>query len=124
MAETGSALLNPSNNSGALARAILDGTTLTVDVAASGLAPGEVHPFHIHGFLDDSQSRSAVAADHRDGDGRVESPEGGGQAIGPVIACLTALGDAVFGVEVPPDFPAAADGVQILPIWMPASTGG
>ena len=113
MTETAFALLTPSNNSGALAlaRATLDGTTLTVDAVASGLAPNQVHPFHIHGFLDDSPERLAVATDDLDGDGRVESPEGGSQAIGPVIAALTASGDAQFGVEVSPDFPvAAADG--------------
>jgi hypothetical protein len=113
MTETAFALLTPSNNSGALAlaRATFDGTTLRVDVVASGLAPGEVHPFHIHGFLDDSPERLAVAADDIDGDGRVESPEGGPLAIGPVITALTASGDALFGVEVSADFPvAAADG--------------
>ena len=113
MAETAFALLTPSNNSGVLglARATLDGTTLKVDVAASGLAPGQVHPFHIHGFLDDRPARLAVATDDADGDGRVESPEGGSLATGPVIAGLTASGDALFGVEVSPDFPvAAADG--------------
>ncbi len=113
MAETAFALLTPSNNSGVLglARATLDGTTLKVDVVASGLAPNQVHPFHIHGFLDDRPERLAVATDDADGDGRVESPEGGSLATGPVIAGLTASGDAAFGVGVSPDFPvAAADG--------------
>src|SRR3954447_23939659 len=47
-------LLLPENNSGAagVARVTLDGNTLTVDVVASGLTPGEPHPMHIHGFLD------------------------------------------------------------------------
>src|SRR5215218_1508479 len=43
--------LIPANNSGAtgFARLVLEGTTLTVDAVATGLTPGEAHPFHIHG---------------------------------------------------------------------------
>jgi hypothetical protein len=110
MAETAFALLTPSNNSGALglARATLDGTTLRVDVVASGLTPGQVHPFHLHGFLDDRQERAPVAADDTDGDGRGETAEGEANAYGPVIAGLTRSGNAQFGLEVSPDFPAAA----------------
>ena len=109
MAETAFALLTPANNSGVLglARATLDGTTLKVDVAASNLTPGQVHPFHLHGFLDDRPERLAVAADDADGDGRVETAEGESQAYGPVIAGLTASGNAGFGLEVSPDFPVA-----------------
>lgn len=113
MTETAFALLTPSNNSGALAlaRVTLDGTALKVDVVASNLAPNQAHPFHVHGFLDDTPSRLAVATDDTDGDGRVESPEGEAQAIGPIIAGLTASGDAAFGLPASPDFPvAAADG--------------
>jgi hypothetical protein len=82
-----------------------------VDVVASGLTPGQVHPLHLHGFLDDRQERQAVAADDADGDGRVETAEGEANAYGPVIAGLTRSGDARFGLEVSPDFPVAgADG--------------
>ena len=113
MAETAFTLLTPGNNSGVLglARATLDGTTLKVDVVASNLTPGQVHPFHLHGFLDDRPERPAIFADDADGDGFVETPEGEANAYGPVIAGLTASGDAQFGLEVSPDFPvAAADG--------------
>ncbi|MBD0272490.1 MAG: hypothetical protein ICV73_11240 [Acetobacteraceae bacterium] len=113
MAETAFTLLTPGNNSGVLglARATLDGTTLKVDVAASGLTPGQVHPFHLHGFLDDRPERPAIFADDADGDGFVETAEGEANAYGPVIAGLTRSGDAVFGLESSPDFPvAAADG--------------
>jgi hypothetical protein len=109
MAQTLFALITPGNNSGALglARASFDGATLQVDAVASGLTPGQVHPFHLHGFLDDSPERLAVAADDADGDGFVETAEGESAAYGPVIAGLTARGDAVFGLESSPDFPVA-----------------
>ena len=113
MAETAFTLLTPANNSGVLglARATFDGATLRVDVVASGLTPGQTHPFHLHGFLDDRPERPAIFADDADGDGFVETAEGESNAYGPVIAGLTASGDAAFGLEVSPDFPvAAADG--------------
>ena len=113
MAETVFTLITPANNSGvlALARATLDGTDLTVDVAASGLTPGEPHSLHLHGFLDDSPERAAVSADDADGDGFVETSEGEASAYGQVIAGLTATGHAVPGLEVSSDYPvAAADG--------------
>jgi hypothetical protein len=110
MAETAFTLLTPGNNSGVLglARATLDGTTLKVDVVASNLTPGQVHPFHLHGFLDDRPERPAIFADDADGDGFVETEEGESAAYGPVIAGLTATGEAGFGLEASPDFPAAA----------------
>ena len=105
MTETAFTLLTPGNNSGVLglARATLDGATLTVDVVASGLTPGQVHPFHLHGFLDDRPERLAVAADDADGDGFVETPEGEANAYGPVIAGLTASGDALDKALHSPD---------------------
>lgn len=117
MSQTAFTLLTPGNNSGVLglARATLDGNTLKVDVAAAGLTPGEVHPFHLHGFLGDQPERLAVAADDADGDGFIETAEGESSAYGQVIAGLTATGDARFGLEASPDFPtAAADGTLRL----------
>ncbi|HKG50941.1 MAG TPA: hypothetical protein VKB14_10900, partial [Actinomycetales bacterium] len=74
MAETEIILLTPANNSGVLglARATLDGTTLTLDVAASGLTPGESHPLHIHGFTDGAAGTEhpATVADDANTDGR------------------------------------------------------
>ena len=109
MADEFLTLLTPANNSGVLglARTSLDGTVLTVDVAASGLTPGEVHPFHLHGFLNDAPERLAVALDDADGDGVVETSEGESTAYGSVVAGLTASGKAGYGLEVSPDFPAA-----------------
>ena len=109
MAATALALLTPGNNSGVsgFGTVTLDGTTLTIDVAATGLTPNAVHSLHVHGFLDDRPERLAVAADDVDGDGFVETPEGEGAAYGPVIAALTASGEAQQGLEVSPDFPSA-----------------
>ena len=109
MATTAIALITPGNNSGVsgFGTVSLDGTTLTVDVAAAGLTPNAVHSLHVHGFLDDRPERLAVAADDLDGDGFVETPEGEGLAYGPVIAALTASGEAQQGLEVSPDFPSA-----------------
>jgi uncharacterized protein DUF4214 len=109
VASTAIALLTPGNNSGVSGFGVvsLDGTTLTVDVAASGLTPNQVHPLHVHGFTDDRPERLAVAADDADGDGFVETPEGEGSAYGPVLAALTASGEAQQGLEVSPDFPVA-----------------
>jgi hypothetical protein len=109
MATTAIALLTPGNNSGVsgFGAVTLDGTTLTVDVVAQGLTPNQVHPLHLHGFPDDRRERLAVAADDLDGDGFVETPEGEGAAYGPVLAALTASGEAQQGLEVSPDFPSA-----------------
>jgi hypothetical protein len=77
-AETASTLLTPGNNPGALGltRAMLDGAAPKVDAVASGLTPGQVHPFHLHGpSLDDRPERPAIAADDADGDGFVGTAE-------------------------------------------------
>jgi hypothetical protein len=109
LANTFFSLLTPANNSGVLglSRVSLDGNALTVDVAASGLTPGQVHPLHLHGFLNDAPERLAVASDDADGDGFVETVEGEATAYGQVLAGLTASGKAGFGLEVSPDFPTA-----------------
>ncbi|MFC7478539.1 hypothetical protein ACFQS7_29745 [Dankookia sp. GCM10030260] len=109
MANTFFSLLTPANNSGVLglSRVSLDGDTLSVDVAASGLTPGQIHPLHLHGFLTDAPERLAVASDDADGDGFVETTEGEATAYGQVLAGLPASGKAGFGLEASPDFPVA-----------------
>ncbi|WP_431271250.1 hypothetical protein [Dankookia sp. P2] len=111
MADEFLTLLTPANNSGVLglARTSLDGNVLTVDVAASGLTPDAEHPLHLHGFLDSSPSQLATYANDQDGDGVVETAEGE-SAFGPVIAGLTANGNARFFLETWPDAFAKADG--------------
>ncbi|MBL6458931.1 CHRD domain-containing protein [Belnapia sp. T6] len=102
-------LITPANNSGVLglAQVTLDGNVLGVEVAASGLTPDEMHPFHLHGFLDDAPERLAVYSDDADGDGIVETQEGEASAYGPVLAGLTASGRAGYFLETWPDFPTA-----------------
>jgi hypothetical protein len=111
MADEFITLLTPANNSGVLglARTSLDGNVLTVDVAAAGLTPDAEHPLHLHGFLDGSPSQLATYANDQDGDGVVETAEGEA-AFGPVIAGLTANGNARYFLETWPDAFAKADG--------------
>jgi hypothetical protein len=100
--------LVPANNSGAagFARLNLEGTTLTVDAVVTGLTPGEAHPFHIHGFLDDRASRTPTIGDDIDLDGFVETPEAQAFAIGPALVALTTT-DAIALAPHAPDFPVA-----------------
>lgn len=94
----------PENNSGALGigRLILDGDTLTLDVVASGLTPGQEHPFHLHRFTDGGTERLPTAADDTNGDGLVQTAEAAANAYGPVVLPLTVAGNG--GAEA---FPTA-----------------
>ncbi|HYO08169.1 MAG TPA: hypothetical protein VER17_04295 [Tepidisphaeraceae bacterium] len=49
---------HPSNGSGVTGttQLTLDGTTLTVQINATGLAPDQPHPAHVHGFPDGRES--------------------------------------------------------------------
>ena len=80
------------NNSGVAGRAVLlldqNERTLTVDIKASGLEPGQVHPQHIHGFMDDTDAKSPTIAQDDDGDGFVELAEGLA-TYGPIQLNLT-----------------------------------
>ncbi len=108
MAITAYTLLTPGNNSSATGLGVvsLDGATLRVDVTAFGLTANAVHALHLHGLNDDRPGRSAVAADDADRDGYLETPEVE-VAYGPVLAALTASGEAQAGLEVSSDFPTA-----------------
>ncbi len=68
------------NNSGVAGKAtvLLDSVTqsVTVDIQASGLEPGQVHIQHIHGFDDDSKATTPKLAQDTDHDGFVELGEG------------------------------------------------
>jgi hypothetical protein len=109
MAETFLSLLNAANNSGVdgLARVTLDSTALHVDTVATGLTPGQMHPFHIHGFSDGSGTeRPAIVSDDTNGNGLVETPEGAA-ASGPPLFDLTASGANTHGAGTGTDFPTA-----------------
>jgi hypothetical protein len=68
------------NNSGVGGRALLflneNTETLTVDIQAHGLEPGQMHAQHIHGFDDDSTAHTPTFAQDADHDGFVELAEG------------------------------------------------
>jgi hypothetical protein len=110
-------VLSPTNNSGAHGVAVvtlnqdtLDQGKVTVDIAASGLTPGEEHPLHIHGFDtssgEDSQiSKEPTLAFDQDRDGFVEDHEAE-QAIGPVILSLTKDGQ-ITDAQLRANFPEA-----------------
>ena len=81
------ALLAPANNSGVLglARATLDGSSFTLDVAASGLTPGQPHPLQIHGFADGGTEHLATIADDTNADGRISLAEGAAATGGVLL---------------------------------------
>ena len=80
------------NNSGVAGRAVLlldqDARTVTVDIQASGLEPGQMHIQHIHGFDDDTDAKTPTIAQDDDGDGFVELAEGL-ETYGPIQLNLT-----------------------------------
>ncbi|MGG5819621.1 hypothetical protein [Falsiroseomonas sp. HW251] len=80
------------DNSGVSGHAVLlvdsAAQTVTVDIEAQGLEPGQMHIQHIHGFADDSKSHSPSIAQDTDGDGFVELGEGL-PSYGPIQLNLT-----------------------------------
>lgn len=80
------------NNSGVDGYALLfadeRNQTLTVHISADGLEPGQVHAQHIHGFMDDTDSKSPTIAQDSDRDGFVELGEGLA-TYGPIQLNLT-----------------------------------
>ncbi len=83
------------NNSGVHAHGLLfpdkEAQTLTVNIRAEGMEPGQVHPQHIHGFTvvgDDPDAKSPTIAQDDDGDGFVELAEGE-DTYGPIQLNLT-----------------------------------
>ncbi len=88
------ATLNPLNDSGAsgTARLELEGDQLTVTVDAEGLAPGEVHPQHIHG-LDHKNAACPDTSFDKNGDGLIQVGEGA-MAFGPVRIALEPFPEA------------------------------
>ena len=80
------------NNSGVDGHALLfldeGNQTLTVKIWAEGLEPNQVHAQHIHGFNDDTDSKSPTIAQDDDRDGFVELGEGLA-TYGPIQLNLT-----------------------------------
>jgi hypothetical protein len=80
-------------------------TSVAVDLAMAGLAPGEEHASHIHGFSNDVPSLLPNFRLDRDGDGFVEDQEGEA-VVGPVIFGLTRDG-SITNASLAADFPVA-----------------
>lgn len=87
--------LAPANGSGVTGSGTmtLDGTLLTMNVTATGLVAGQIHPMHIHGLLGAAAPATQPAPPSADTnhDGFVESPEGA-VFSGPPIFDLPATG--------------------------------
>ena len=94
-AATGStqANLKPINDANASGTAMVSvsGNTLTVRLAARGLVPNQPHAAHIH-FAADARHECPTASEDADGNGHVNTTEGGA-AYGAVVVSLTKTGD-------------------------------
>jgi hypothetical protein len=112
------AQLDALNNSGVsgVAHLTLDGDTLTVTVMATGLEADKLHPQHIHGFANPSNSTCPTIAADANGDGLVSVGEGAPN-YGPVLRALTPFTTAPGGTIVyEATFSGAElDGLQPLP---------
>jgi len=82
--------LNGVNGSGT-AMVSVNGTTIDVTMAASGLLADNPHAAHIH-FGADARHECPSAADDMDGDGTLNTTDGG-PAYGPIVVSLTKTGD-------------------------------
>ncbi|WP_298457394.1 CHRD domain-containing protein [uncultured Cellulomonas sp.] len=69
----------------------VEGTTLTVTMAANGLLADAPHAAHIH-FGAEARNECPAASDDADGDGMLTTTEGG-PAYGGIVVSLTKTGD-------------------------------
>ncbi|KQX66207.1 CHRD domain-containing protein [Angustibacter sp. Root456] len=76
---------------GGTAMVQVHGTTIDVTMAASGLLADSPHAAHIH-FGADARHECPVASDDKDGNGTLNTTEGG-PAYGPIVVSLTKTGD-------------------------------
>ncbi len=81
---------NGVNGSGT-AMVTVDGTMLTVDMGATGLLADQPHAAHIH-FGADARHECPALTDDTDGDGHLNTTEGG-PAYGEIVVSLTKTGD-------------------------------
>ena len=85
--------LKALNGSKASGSAMVDvtGNTISVTMAARGLVPNQPHAAHIH-FAAEARHECPTTADDADGNGHVNTTEGG-PAYGEVVVSLTKTGD-------------------------------
>ncbi len=87
--------LKPNAGSGVTgsgtAMVTVTGTTITVNMAASGLLPDQPHAAHIH-FGADARHECPVIGEDTNKDGHLNVSEGG-SAYGPIVVSLTTSGD-------------------------------
>ncbi|RKT79457.1 hypothetical protein DFJ68_2929 [Terracoccus luteus] len=69
----------------------VDGTTITVTMAAMGLLPDAPHAAHIH-FAAAARHECPAVTDDKSGDGTINTTEGG-PAYGDIVVSLTKTGD-------------------------------
>lgn len=69
----------------------VNGTTIDVTMAASGLLPDNPHAAHIH-FGADARHECPAASDDAEGDGTINTTDGD-PAYGPIVVSLTKTGD-------------------------------
>ena len=69
----------------------VNGNSITVTMAAMGLLPNQPHAAHIH-FGADARHECPTLDDDEDGNGRLNTTEGG-PAYGPIVVSLTKTGD-------------------------------
>lgn len=84
------AVLNGVEGSGT-AMVTVEGTAITVTMAASGLLPEAPHAAHIH-YGAEARHECPTAADDTDGSGTLTTSEGG-PAYGGIVVSLTKTGD-------------------------------
>jgi len=78
-------------NGNGTASVAVNGTTITVTMAANGLLAGSPHAAHIH-FGADARHECPIASDDAKKDGHINTTDGG-PAYGPVVVSLTKTGD-------------------------------
>jgi CHRD domain len=85
--------LKPVNDAKGSGTAMVDikNNMLTVSLAASGLVKDQPHAAHIH-FGADARNECPIASDDKDGNGHINTTEGG-PAYGPIVVSLTKTGD-------------------------------
>ena len=110
--------LTPLNDSGVSGKAqfrVKKNGTFVAQVTAVGLAPGQIHAQHIHGFIDPVMESSCPTLAENDTEGP-DGPDGiitvgeGAPAYGGILVPLDGSLDVAEGLGDPATFPTADNG--------------